>query len=464
MRIGTKIAPRAGMNWKTTYCANRRGVTTLVSIAFAAGAFGCTGGDGPQGSAGAPGTNGAQGTAGVPGPSGSAGQPGAPGIGVDGGIPVGCLSPCHGFNGVVEQWKTSTHYATAIANTGGTEVPTWTGPGPCGNCHAIDALTGRTGGNVGTVADGGVANVTKGELGYTNPANTKLSDSTYTGSSKVASVNCVTCHAVDDTNDPHRTGKIYVAGSFPFRVPTGPNDQAYIEKSPTPGSVTGQPAGKMGTSNTCVWCHKSRKDVTNYITASNTLSPYWGPHEGPQADVFSGVGGYHFAGMTYGTSTHQVKLVCADCHMPDVATNSNVPNHSFYPQVAACTQCHAGATNFDIGGGQGQMEAALTELETLLNTNGWLTRSAAPPYVALAASEIGDGNWKLDRPRANNGPGGTATVLTADQAGALYDYIIIARGGGGGVHNPKYVRQLIFDSYVAVSVNHMPPTTLVRPQ
>jgi hypothetical protein len=439
-------------------------IATLATIAVASVLAACTGSDGAQGAPGTNGGNGAQGNPGPSGPPGEAGAPGPAGMDADGGIPVGCLSPCHGFNGVVEQWKTSTHYATAIANTGGSEVPTWTGAGlPCGNCHAIDALTGRTAGSVGTAPDAGVTNSASGELQYANPSNGKPTDSTYTGSSKVASVSCVTCHAVDNANDPHRTGKVYVAGSFPFRVPTGPNDQAYIEKSPAAGMVTGQPAGKLGTSNTCVWCHKSRKDVTNYITASNPISTYWGPHEGPQADVFSGVGGYHFGANSvcgtnacaYGNSTHQQRLACADCHMPDVATNANVPNHSFYAQVSACTQCHAGATTFDISGGRGQMQAALTELEKALNNAGYLTRATSAPYVALATTEVGDGNWAIDRPRGPN-------TLTADQAGALYNYIIIARGGAGGIHNPKYVRQLIFDSYVAIT--GMPPTTLIRPQ
>jgi hypothetical protein len=381
----------------------------------------------------------------------------------DGGIPVGCLSPCHGFNGVVEQWKTSTHYATAIASTGTDEVATWTGPGPCGNCHAIDALNGRTAGNVGTLADGGVANVTSGELGYLNPATSKLTDSTYTGSSKVASVSCVTCHSVDNNTDPHRTGKVYTPGSFAFRVPTGTNDQAYIEKSPTLGTVTGQPAGALGPSNTCVWCHKSRKDVTNYVTTSNPLTSLnWGPHEGPQTDVFSGLGGYHYAGKTYGTSTHQQRLACADCHMPDVPTNANVPNHSFYAQVSACQTCHVGATNFDIGGGQGQMKAAISELQKALNDAGYITRSAAAPYMPLATADLADGHYELDKSRPNSGPDGGTTVLTADQAGALYNYFLIARGGAGGIHNPKYVRQLIFDSYFAIK--GQPPTTLIRPQ
>ncbi len=442
-------------------------IVSILGTGLALALVACTGPDGPTGAPGLQGSTGPAGSAGANGGPGPAGPPGASATAGDGGnaLPASCLSPCHGFNGIVEQWKTSTHYATFISNLGGTEVESWTGNGvPCGNCHAIDALTGRSAGSVGTLGDGGVANVTKGELGYANSSKAgALTDSNYTGSSKVASVACVTCHAVDDSNDPHRTGAPWTPGSFPFRVPVGTDDEAFLEKSPAAGAVTGMGAGKLGTSNTCVWCHKSRKDVTNYITASNVLSStHWGPHEGPQADVFSGKGGYHYAGLSYGNSTHQQKLVCADCHMPDVAANSGTPNHSFYAQVSACTSCHAGATSFDIGGGQSQMQLAITELETALNDAGYLTRSAAAPYVALTPGQLGDGNAALDLTRPNNGPDGGATVLTADQAGAVYNYIIIARGGAGGIHNPKYVRQLVFDSYVAIKGK--PPTTLVRPQ
>ena len=78
------------------------------------------------------------------------GLPGT-GIGADGGtvgLPTSCLSPCHGFNGIVEQWKTSTHYSAFISNLGGDEVATWTGATACGNCHAADALQMRVAGAV----------------------------------------------------------------------------------------------------------------------------------------------------------------------------------------------------------------------------------------------------------------------------------------------------------------------------
>jgi hypothetical protein len=54
------------------------------------------------------------------------------------------------------------------------------------------------------------------------------------------------------------------------------------------------------------------------------------------------------------------------------------------------------------------------------------------------------------------------TGLTADQAGALYNYLILARGSAGGVHNPIYVRQLVYDSVLAVT-GSAPATIPTRP-
>ena len=71
--------------------------------------------------------------------------------GVDGGLNVSCLSPCHGFAGIVAQWQTSTHYSAYVSNLGGDEVASWTGATACGNCHAIDAIAVRVAGNVGFV-------------------------------------------------------------------------------------------------------------------------------------------------------------------------------------------------------------------------------------------------------------------------------------------------------------------------
>ena len=124
-----------------------------------------------------------------------------------------------------------------------------------------------------------------------------------------------------------------------------------------------------------MWCHRSRVDVTNYVLAgSNKItSTYWGPHEGPQADIFTGQGGYQYPGQTYGTSTHQQKLSCVDCHMPNVASNADVPNHTFNPQLSVCASLrlpHAAPTTFDVAGGESVVKGALTDLERAMNDLG----------------------------------------------------------------------------------------------
>ena len=102
------------------------------------------------------------------------------------------------------------------------------------------------------------------------------------------------------------------------------------------------------------------------------------------------------------------------------------------------------------------------ELQNALNTAGYLTRSQAPPYAPLRPSELSDGLFQSDLTNPGGGADGGLPSLTANQAGAVYNYLLIARGGAMGVHNPKYVRQLIFDSYFALT--GQPPATLARPQ
>src|SRR5688572_20229029 len=169
--------------------------------------FGCSGEDGKDGArgetgeAGPPGETGEQGPEGPEGPEGPAGpegepgetgEPGPPGPGAAGatGVPEGtlnasCLQPCHSFGGIVEQWKTSTHYAVAIANTGGEEVESWTGQKSCGTCHAIDAIENRLEGAV--IADPLPDHLDEGQLNYYNAG---AKEASYGGYANVAAVHC----------------------------------------------------------------------------------------------------------------------------------------------------------------------------------------------------------------------------------------------------------------------------------
>src|SRR5687767_13930806 len=76
------------------------------------GATGPAGAQGPPGPTGSAGPAGPMGSAGPAGPIGPIGPIGPMGDGghPEGGLTTSCLGPCHGFTGIVEQWKTSRHF------------------------------------------------------------------------------------------------------------------------------------------------------------------------------------------------------------------------------------------------------------------------------------------------------------------------------------------------------------------
>lgn len=435
--------------------------------------WGCSGDDGKDGAQGEPGPKGAKGDDGPEGPEGPQGEPGAQGepgpAGTDGTgiagagntdyLQTSCLSPCHGFTGIVEQWKTSTHYAAYVANLDGEEVDSWTGAKSCGNCHAVDGVEQRLAGNVKVTGTTEPANVTEGQITYKRSDTGAYTEAVYNGHASVAVVHCTTCHSVDDATDPHKTGVAdYAAGSFPLRVPAEANASAFLEKSSAVGLSDGT-AVSYGKGNACIWCHKSRKDVTNYITASNSTSSNWGPHEGPHSDVFTGKGGYSYAGKLYSAGSHsRFENGCVNCHMPSSEDfNQGIGDHSFKPQLSVCTECHGNQPSFDIGGAQSQTEIELQQLRVLLNNAQLLTREDLAG-AALGSDELSDTEFALDKARSASG-------VTATTAGALYNYLLIARGSALGVHNPPYVGQLLYDSIDAMDdlIVNDSVTTFARP-
>jgi hypothetical protein len=135
------------------------------------------------------------------------------------------------------------------------------------------------------------------------------------------------------------------------------------------------------------------------------------------------------------------------------------------PTVAVCKTCHtqyAGQT-FDIQGGESIVIDALVELQAALNAAGLLARSATAPYAALQPDELADHQFQDELARPGSGDGGANIVADADTAGALYDFMLVARGGAFGVHNPTYTKQLLWDSIKKIKGTN--PTSLpARPQ
>ena len=412
----------------------------LVGSMFVAAALGatlvvaaCSGDDGQTGPAGSPGPTGAQGQ---PGPPGE----GAPGT--DGGatpLSGACTQPCHTFNGVVDQWRFSNHSHPQNSEIGG---------GACGNCHGIDGIEQRRANKFVAVTDAGApANVPQGHISFT-ASNGSVGEIAYGGATTIGRIHCSTCHDFNATNDPHVTGK-YTARQAPLRVPGGVNDVAYLEASPADaGATVGQPLAYRS-ANLCVFCHKSRKDVKFYVPANRTMNSYrWGPHEATQADVFSGKGGYEFAGKSYGVAKHQeIADACVSCHMQPAPGNGDVPDHTMKPALTLCKTCHGQSmTTYDPTGGRNNLIAGLRELRTLLNDRNLLTRATVAPYAGLNEEEVADTQFHLDKVRQNSGPAGAHQTLSADEAGAVYNYLIIARSKDLGAHNPVYTRQLLWDS------------------
>ena len=417
-------------------------LATATAGAIAASACG-------DGDAGAPGPAGPDGGAGEAGASASLVLPeaGATALG------PGCTSACHTLGGVVDQWRGSAHQHPQ---------ENVIGAGACGNCHGIDGIEHRLANEYVVPADAGAAvDVPKGHVEYTSSKGV-LSEVGYGGTTTTGQVHCTTCHDWNPTNDPHVTGR-YVTGQTPLRVPGGVDDTVLFEKTDgiAPTQSLGQPVS-YAAANVCVFCHKSRKDVSLYITPTgNALSSIrWGPHDGPQTDVYSGKGGYHFAGVAYGTSTHSSLVnACVDCHMVPLATNGNIPDHSMRPPVAFCKTCHAAhaGSTFDIQGGQTTVRNLLRELQQALNARGWLTRSAVTPFAPLQSVELADDRFSLDTVLP------TATLVVGPDAGAVYDYFLVARSKDLGVHNPTYVKQLLWDSIRQITA--AAPTSLpTRPQ
>lgn len=405
-------------------------VALLLGTAVVGAALGV--GCGSDGDAGPPGAPGPTGVAGPAGPEG----PG-PTSGLDGG-PLSnpaCTTPCHTFNGVVDQWRFSNHSHPQENEIGG---------GACGNCHAIDGIESRVAGRATTTGDAGaLANVAQGHLSYTSAPNT-VSEIGYAGASTIGRIHCSTCHRFDQTTDPHVTGS-YAAGQAPLRVAGGASDVAYIEKTGDAGVVSEGQSVSYGAGNLCVFCHKSRKDARFYIQATNNLSVRWGPHNGPQSDLFSGRGGYGLnqAGETYGTATHTtIASACVTCHMQPVAENGNTPDHTMKPKVAYCKTCHSTytGTTFDVDNGRSDVRRGLEELEAALNAASLITRASVAPFSPLTTEELADGQFHLDSPRSPGAP------VDAPTAGAVYNYLLIARSKDLGVHNPRYTKQLLWDS------------------
>ena len=247
---------------------------------------------------------------------------------------------------------------------------------------------------------------------------------------------CFSCH------DPHVTGDFSLTTTEPVMISAGVE---YDE----------------GTGNLCANCHQGRRNVEDSI-AAGTISAYFGPHHGPEADMILGVNGFEMPGKSYSSSAHTfvIQNSCVDCHLalPEgrYSASPEVGGHSFYVKgevhgatkvnASACATCHEDV-NEDATGeffnimakadydGDGDVESAQAEVEGLLHLivnssgTGVLQTSNPPAYRR-------DGSWNSTR----------GLEFPVETVGAVWNYKFVEEDRSIGVHNTTYAVQLLMDT------------------
>jgi hypothetical protein len=237
-------------------------------------------------------------------------------------------------------------------------------------------------------------------------------------------IGCQTCH------EPHGE--------------TNPSSNLHLVR--TLAAVTladGTKVTTAGAGTLCMNCHQARVNAATYV-ATTPGSTYFGPHEGPQADMLMGTNGFTY-GQDIPSSAHRevVADTCVACHTQAPASTDpalgQVGGHTFkmsFPgtstipaeqMIGACQTCHGSDITtfnfplFDYDNTGGPILGVQDEVQGLLND-----LAALLPPVGQAKSDITiDSTW------------------TQQQLKAAYNYRFVQRDGSLGVHNTAYTVGLL---------------------
>jgi hypothetical protein len=245
-----------------------------------------------------------------------------------------------------------------------------------------------------------------------------------------APINCQTCH------EPHGD-----------TIPTNAVHMIRVMAAVT--LMDGTVVTNAGEGALCMQCHHSRQNASVYAATSKG-SAYFGPHEGPQADMLEGVNGFSY-GQAIPSSAHAnaVTNTCITCHMQNIASSdpafTHAGGHSFGMSyngedlVAACQQCHGQAlTAFDFPlqdyNGDGVIQGVQTEVQGLLNKLSTLL----PPDNTVKASLTINSSW------------------TQPQLEAAYNWLFVQKDGSLGIHNTAYAVGLLKASIANLTGTSVP--------
>ncbi len=235
-------------------------------------------------------------------------------------------------------------------------------------------------------------------------------------------ISCAACH------DPH------VADNFGLRLVPITLKNGYQ----VPSSIGGN--GQL-----CMTCHQAR---TNGNTVITNVAPYYGfkdrfgPHHGPQADMYLGQNAYQYGNNSLtGLMTHgSVPDACVTCHMANIGTG-NSPSHQWsmidttggtpHDLVGGCVNCHGNITSFDDikassdWDGNGVVEGVQTEVQGMLNE---LAALLPKDSTGAVVSRTSDSLLVKGQPSIIKG---------------IYTYYFVSEDKSMGVHNAKYTVALL---------------------
>lgn len=207
-----------------------------------------------------------------------------------------------------------------------------------------------------------------------------------------------------------------------------------------------------GTGNLCANCHQARtpspdipltEGAADSVFITNPFSgPYWGPHDGTQANVLSGQDAFVFTGAAYSNSPHtdEVTNGCPTCHMATPFKNiagghSVAMTYSEFGEesdlTTGCADCHGDLTDFNVDGTQDSVATLLRNLRTILIADSLLS----PDTTSITVKA----------------PLRTSLV----KAGAMYNFLLIYHDGSLGVHNTQFTMDILNASIAKLSPENL---------
>lgn len=269
---------------------------------------------------------------------------------------------------------------------------------------------------------------------------TSISEIDGLGQADQTPIACRTCHNVHmayDTTDWTLTFTDQVTETI-FGYQDGDDNESYS-------------FGDYGNGNMCLQCHQARDrgDVpaANATASLDLTSSHWGPHYGVQGNVLQASGGVNITGAaSYPSATGghaAISDACISCHMSD-------GNHSLEVNFDACVTCHtAGDAEDKVDALHGEIDGLKHELGKALAAAGVMVAETESEWVW--DNDLGQHVEEIDT--VGFVPAGSRTspvTATADQAKAVYNYMVVYQDHSYGVHNPSYIRALLNNSIDAL--------------